>query len=91
MDGETREMIRDMVRAKGLEGGARVIDRLIGCGIETARELVTQAVHPAEGELAADYAEGLGEPFCACGRRTSQCDHSRTGCRKPTGLRAVQS
>lgn len=30
-------------------------------------------------------------PFCACGRRVSECDGSRTGCRKPApyGLAAV--
>ena len=29
---------------------------------------------------AEEIAEGLGEPFCACGRRWSECDGSRSGC-----------
>jgi hypothetical protein len=29
-----------------------------------------------------DAAEHSGEPFCACGRRVSECDGSRTGCHK---------
>jgi len=28
------------------------------------------------------YAEGVCQPFCACGRRISECDGSRAGCRK---------
>lgn len=34
-----------------------------------------------------EYAEGLGEPFCACGRRISQCDGSRRGCHLPARIR----
>lgn len=29
------------------------------------------------------FADGLGEPFCACGRRWSQCDRSRVACGRP--------
>jgi hypothetical protein len=29
------------------------------------------------------YEHGLGEPFCACGRRSSDCDGSRRGCVAP--------
>jgi hypothetical protein len=33
------------------------------------------------GAAAAEsFADGASEPFCACGRRVSQCDRSRTGC-----------
>lgn len=28
------------------------------------------------------YVEGLGEPYCACGRRWSDCDGSRRGCHR---------
>jgi hypothetical protein len=27
-----------------------------------------------------EWADGAEEPFCACGRRLSQCDRSRKGC-----------
>lgn len=28
------------------------------------------------------YAEGVNEPFCACGRRYPECDGSRRNCHK---------
>lgn len=35
---------------------------------------------PAESPTITDLDIGSPEPFCACGRRVSQCDHSRKGC-----------
>ena len=29
-----------------------------------------------------DFADGINEPYCACGRRWSQCDRSRKRCGK---------
>lgn len=37
---------------------------------------------------ATDRERGMGEPFCACGRRTSDCDGSRSGCRKPPSIQS---
>lgn len=34
----------------------------------------------AEEALLEPEAVGFAEPFCACGRRWSQCDRSRLGC-----------
>jgi len=43
---------------------------------------------PVKGEEKAlkEYAEGLAQPFCACGRRWADCDGSRAKCR-PRPLR----
>ncbi len=35
------------------------------------------------------YAEGINEPFCACGRRISECDGSRAGCHKRAAIDAA--
>ena len=40
--------------------------------------LVQESEHPLIGGNDA----GSAEPFCACGRRWSQCDRSRRGCGK---------
>jgi hypothetical protein len=39
-----------------------------------------QVVVDAEGHRT---GQATPEPFCACGRRISQCDGSRAGCRQP--------
>lgn len=46
-----------------------------------AKELLS-GVEYDEGDDARDYEDGLAEPFCACGRRWSQCDGSRRFCGK---------
>lgn len=53
--------------------------------IQMAYEFARKAAHWAAVVIAEEelrYAEGLAEPFCACGRRYSQCDGSRAGCHK---------
>lgn len=37
----------------------------------------------AKWQAADTTASSDTTPFCACGRRVSECDGSRTGCRKP--------
>lgn len=44
-----------------------------------ALELVANEPHKPE---LADEALAISLPFCACGRRLSECDHSRAGCAK---------
>jgi hypothetical protein len=38
------------------------------------------ATAPAESARVTEDNAGSAEPFCACGRRVSHCDHSRRGC-----------
>ena len=39
---------------------------------------------------ATDDALGLSVPFCACGRRLTECDGSRAGCTGQTGMPGVR-
>lgn len=43
--------------------------------------ILNTRIHNARKALE-DQADGISEPFCACGRRWSQCDGSRLGCRR---------
>lgn len=36
----------------------------------------------ARDNAVAEQADGMVQPFCACGRRWSECDRSRIGCNK---------
>ena len=49
------------------------------------REEVTR--EEALSELAEWWSKHGTSPFCACGHVVSQCDGSRSGCRKPSGFR----
>jgi hypothetical protein len=46
-------------------------------------EIKPKHIAAAEHEIAAeDRRRASVEPFCACGRRVSECDRSRAGCRR---------
>jgi hypothetical protein len=46
-------------------------------------EIKPKHLAAAEHEIAvADRRRASAEPFCACGRRVSECDGSRAGCRR---------
>ena len=44
----------------------------------------------AVNSSATDDALGLSVPFCACGRRLTECDGSRAGCTGQTGMPGVR-
>lgn len=41
-----------------------------------------EGAEASESPRITDLDVGSAEPFCACGRRISQCDHSRKGCHR---------
>jgi hypothetical protein len=66
-------------------------DRLRECALQPAPvrteegRALRQAFAATTPLVAVDYADielHLGEPFCACGRRWSDCDGSRARCHK---------
>ena len=66
-----------------------------GHGVRTSADLAgdssgTPRVHTdAMPRAHEQFATGVNEPFCACGRRWSRCDGSRASCGKNRGNRAV--
>lgn len=74
-----REAAQMAIRVWATGTGTRVHEVVDGA----IRALLPSAPGPAPEEPGAREV-GMGEPFCACGRRHSDCDGSRKGCRAPS-------
>jgi len=62
------------------DGGWNVVLHDLGAGETLPSGMIFASDREAD---AIEYAKGIVEPFCACGRRVSDCDRSRKGCAKP--------
>jgi hypothetical protein len=89
-----------LIEAVGLIGGTHTISdesklaRAVMLDVIEEREgaeLVEELMDALELPLGLDNPGQLSEPFCACGRVVSNCDHSRRGCARSEARRRARS
>ena len=86
VDPALREYARVAARASGVEF-SRFVERAVQDAV--ARASIERAARDAEARAdAVDAMNRTGSPgprFCACGRRTTECDGSRKACASSPG------